>query len=58
MNRSFREHAARRQELEESILQLIQRYEDITGWRVTQVEYQPEGGRVIAEGVPVLDLAC
>ncbi len=53
MNRSFREHAARRQELEESILQLIQRYEDATGWRVTQVEYQPEGGRVIAEGVPL-----
>lgn len=52
MNKSFREHAARRQELEKDILELIQRYEDSTGWRVTQVEYQPDGGRVIAEGVP------
>lgn len=52
MNQSFRELAAPRQELEKNILKLIQRYEASTGWRITQVAYNPEGGRVIAEGVP------
>jgi hypothetical protein len=52
MDESLNERIALRQQLENDILELIRKYESLTSWRITKVEYNSEIGRVISEAVP------